>query len=126
MSLCSVSSTVLFELYRGDDKSFNVSVVEDGTGDPVDITGWVFKSTMKLNPLTSPDDTDAPLQIDIPALSGAAAVTGLFTLTLPKEQTELLTPGVYFFDLQGEVSGAVSTIVSGRVRVKADVTRRTG
>jgi hypothetical protein len=125
MTLTTASSTLLFEFYRGDDKSFNVSVVEDTTGNSVDITGWVFKCTMKLN-TEEATDTNAALQVDISALSGGNVSTGLFTLVLPKEQTSLLTPGLYFFDIQAEIGGAVSTIVSGRVRVNADVTRRVG
>ena len=117
----------LFEMYRGDDKSFAVSVVEKTTGDPVDLTGWAFKSTVKaLNVLSEADDTNAAVQVDVAALAGAPAVAGTFTLTLDSAQTVNLVPGTYYFDVQAEINGAVTTVLAGNILVVADATRRTG
>lgn len=120
----NTTSSILFELYRGDDRTFQVNFEDETDQSPLPITGWVFRSTMKKD-INDVDDSNAVVMVDIPAITGADGTNGSFTLTLPKAQTNLLTPGIYWFDLEAEVEGKIYTIVVGRVRVKAEVTRRT-
>ena len=118
----------LFEIFRGDDFTLRVEVT-DVAGGVVDIRGWAFKATMKLN--TDAPDKDAPVKVDIPPLgdTDADAENGVVFVVMPHDQTKNLKPTTYFFDLQRESSstaGAVTTIIMGRVQVRADVTRREG
>ena len=113
----------LFEMYRGDDFTFKLQVV-DTNDEPVDISGWAFKCTMKLS--TEHDDANAPVQVNIPPRDDEEATNGFCYVSLPAEQTRNLKPALYYFDLQRESNGSVSTIFIGRVKVHADVTRRTG
>jgi len=115
-------SDTLFELFRGDDYALRV-VITDDTDTPIDITGWSFKATMKLT--TEMPDDQAPVKVDIPAVSGTDASLGVLYLDFPAEQTADLLPTSYFLDLQRELGGKVSTIFVEKVKVKPDVTRRT-
>jgi hypothetical protein len=116
-----MSEDYLFEVYRGDDYSLRLEI-KDSNQVAVDITGWSFKATMKLS--TEMPDEEAGLQLDIDALDTVEAANGVFYLLLPKEQTKDLIPTGYFFDLQRESGGMVSTLFAGKVLVKADVTHR--
>lgn len=118
----------LFEVFRGDDFTLRVEVT-DAQDNTVDIRGWAFKATMKLN--TEAPDKDAPVKVDIGPLpdSDNDAENGVMHVVMPSDQTRNLKPTTYFFDLQRESSATastVSTIVMGRVQVRADVTRREG
>ena len=115
-------SDTLFELFRGDDYALRV-VITDDTDTPIDITGWSFKATMKIS--TELPDDQAPVRVDIPAVSGPDAVAGVVYVELPADQTRNLLPAPYFFDLQREFNGKVVTVFAGKVSVRPDVTRGT-
>jgi hypothetical protein len=111
------------DFYRGDDYYINVTVA-DAEGDPIDVTGWSFKSTLKLS--YTNDDNAAPIRVDLDNVSGLEAEQGKVTIPFTNEQTFNLTPGIYLIDVQAEYGNSVSTIFSGQVEVKPDVTRRVG
>ena len=108
-------------MYRGDDFSFRIQVT-DVDDQPVDITGWKFKTSMKRNFMQ--DDSHATVKVDFSPASGPEAENGYIYIRLPSEQTRNLGPGLYFFDLQREYQNTVSTVIAGRVRVQPDVTWR--
>ena len=114
-------SEPLFELFRGDDYSLRM-VITDSAGTPIDITGWAFKATMKLS--TEMPDEDAPVKVDIPAVSGIEAAAGVVYVELPAEQTRNCLPAEYYIDLQRSFNGKVTTVFVGKVKVKPDVTWR--
>lgn len=117
-------SDVLFSIYRGDDASFFIQVLEDDEISPVDITGWAFKFTMKLNILDG--DDKAAVQTDVLPRADADATQGIAYIPITREQTYGLLAAPYFFDIQREFGGQVTTVISGRLRVVNDVTRRVG
>ncbi len=121
MSTQGTDDEILFEMYRGDDTSFACIVTTDDNVTPVDITDWTFTVTMKLGH-TQPDN-EAALSIAVPAPLTVNAVQGMFGFVLPNEQTTNLIPTNYYFDIQGNINGHITTIVTGRVKVKYDVTR---
>jgi len=112
----------LFEMFRGDDYSLRV-VITDSSGTPIDITGWSFKATMKLT--TEMPDEEAPVKVDIPAVSGPDAEAGVVYVELPAGQTQNLLPASYCFDLQRSFNGKTTTVFVGKAKIHPDVTRRT-
>ena len=119
-----MSEEILFEMYRGDDHALRI-VIEDKVGEPIDITGWYFKTTLTHNPYGD-DDEDAAVKVDVGPLNNVMATQGVVILVLPHEQTKLLLESRYYFDIQSEANGSVKTVLSGRVLVKADSTQRIG
>ena len=111
----------LFVLYRGDDYTLRV-VITDSADVPVDITGWSFISSMKLS--TVLEDSDAPVSIDVPAVSGPEAEAGIVYISYPNDQTADLLVTDYVVDLQRVFNGKVTTVFSGKAKVLGDVTRR--
>lgn len=114
-----MSTQPLFEIYAGDDYALKVAITDvDGT--PLDVTGYVFSSTMKLNP-TLPDD-EAFFVTDVLAQD---PLNGIVYLALDSAQTRTMGPGKYSFDLQ-MVSpvGTVHTLLVGKIKVHTDVTYR--
>ncbi len=121
-------TAILFEMYRGDDKAFNVNV-KDSDGNSVNLTGWRFMTTMKRSPvaqshIVDTSDEQATVSVDSPVLSGIDAEAGIYKLLLPNAQTVNLGAGLYYIDIQRELDGLYTTVLYGRVRVIADVTRR--
>lgn len=112
----------LFEFYRGDDYSLRLAIT-DVNDEPIGISGWSFKATMKLS--TEEPDEAAPVKVDIEAVSGAEADGGVVYINLPSEQTRECIPTRYFFDVQRQFNGKTNTVFAGRVSVLADVTWRT-
>lgn len=116
-------SEYLIELTRGDDHMQEFLFVDD-LDVPVPITGRAYKTTMKQS--LALGDEDAPVKVDIPAVSGEDAANGRLVIKYPHEQTKDLMPGIYYVDLQEEYLGNVTTVLSGTVLVHGDVTNRVG
>ena len=107
-------------IYRGDNNSYTLSF-KDSTNSPIDITGWKIYFTMKqrLDQL----DSEACLRTDVTTHDDE--INGLSSIHLSNGQTDLLIPGIYFYDIQvKKADHTILTIVSGQIEVKADVTRR--
>lgn len=106
---------------RGDTWNLEF-LMQDSTGAIIDITGNQYWFTLK----SSVDLTDpgAELQYGPIAVSGVNAPLGKVVMSIPSGMTDSLAPATYNYDLQ-EVSstGVISTLLIGKVRVKADVTR---
>ena len=111
----------LFEMYRGDDYTLRVEITDDND-DAIDITGWSFISSMKLS--TELPDEDATVSIDVPAVSGFEAEAGVVYISYPNSQTSDLLVTDYVMDLQRVFNNKVITILSGKVKILGDVTRR--
>lgn len=100
---------------RGDTETIAVTITTDGTT-PVDISGRTYSSQMRTTP-------------DIAAIAATAtctitdAATGKLNAVFSAADTSTLDPGYYYWDLQENASGTISTILSGTVTVLADVTR---
>ena len=111
----------LFEMYRGDDYTLRV-VITDNYDNAVNITGWSFSSSMKLSVFM--EDSEAPVSVDVPAVSGPEAEAGVVYVTYPSDQTKDLIPTKYAVDIQRVYNDKVITVLSGDVQVLGDVTRR--
>ena len=100
---------------RGDTETISVTMTTDGTT-PVNITGRTYTSQMR----TSPEIAIISAAATCTITNGAA---GQLTVTFSAADTAQLTPGFYYWDLQENASGIISTVLSGTVTVLADVTR---
>jgi hypothetical protein len=88
---------------RGDTETVVAVLTSDEAGTPINITGRTYTS-----------------QVRCTVTNGAAGeVTCVMTATASAE----LDPGYYFWDLQENASGTISTVLAGQVSVLADVTR---
>lgn len=106
---------------RGDSWNIKFSF-QDVSGNPIDLTGNEYWITLKSEVTLT--DNEAELQIGPVAAGSPDASQGLLTIVIPALSTKDLEPKTYNYDLQ-EVSssGNVSTLLIGKIRVKADVTR---
>lgn len=106
---------------RGDTWNLQFLML-DIDGNPIDVTNFQYWFTIK----TSPDllDEDAAIQLGPIALNPARASLGYVDIIVPGVQTNELDPITYHYDLQ-EVrdDGTISTLIIGKVRIKADITR---
>jgi len=107
-------------IYRGDNKTYTLSF-KDSAGNVIDITGWKVYFTMKQR-ITQSDD-EAAVRIDVTTHDDPT--NGLSSIHLANSQTDGLIPGEYFYDIQVKKSDEmVTTLVVGKIKVEADVTRR--
>jgi hypothetical protein len=101
-------------LYQGDDAGIIVSVFNEN-GTPADLTGYTAQAQIRRGPA----DVD-PIVV---AAFTATVDSPVVNLTLTHSETESLT-GNYLFDLQlVSEGGVITTIMTGPVRVTAEVTR---
>jgi hypothetical protein len=109
-------------IIRGDTREINVSFVNtDGT--PIDLTGGTVFLTVNSSPEPINDDNAA---VEKSVTSFANPESGQATVILDSADTNTMTPGTYFYDLQF-VSGVGVVISQPRARfnVIGDITRRT-
>ena len=107
-------------IYRGDNKTYTLSF-KDSAGNVIDITGWKVYFTMKQR-ITQSDD-EAAVRIDVTTHDDPT--NGLSSIHLANSQTDDLIPGEYFYDIQvKKPDEMVTTLVVGKIKVEADVTRR--
>ena len=100
---------------RGDTETLVVTITTDGST-AVDITGRTYSSQIR----TQQDSTTIKASFTCTVTSGAA---GQVTCVLTATSAAALSAGLYFWDLQENASGVISTILSRNVTVLADVTR---
>ena len=108
------------EFYRGDNKSYTLAFT-DKNNEPINITGWTIFFTIKR--YLSQSDDEANLKEDV--TNHDDPTNGLSSIHLSNGQTDSLEPGDYFCDIQiKKVDGTILTIMAGKLKVLADVTRR--
>lgn len=100
---------------RGDTETVSVTITTDGTN-AVDITGRTYSSQIRVTPDTNVISATATCSV---ADGPAGKMSAVFSAT----STGALEPGFYYWDLQENNSGVITTILSGTVQVNADITR---
>lgn len=83
---------------------------------PVDITGRTYAAQLR----TSPDIATISATATC-AITNAAG--GVMQAVFSAASTSTLSPGYYYWDLQENASGTITTVLQGTVTVLADVTR---
>ena len=100
---------------RGDTLTVGVTMTTNGTT-PIDITGRVYTSMIRQNY----DDSLPAATFTCTIISGAA---GTLQLVMSAASTAVLEPQNYYWDLQENASGIITTVLSGAFVVLPDVTR---
>ncbi len=111
----------LIPLYRGDSREYNITFT-NSSGGAIDISEWKIYFTVKKN--YSDSDSQAIIKEDVTVHDDP--VNGKTKITLLPVDTDHLIPARYYYDIQikrGEEN--ITTILQGKIRIKADVTRRT-
>ena len=109
---------------QGDDE-VQSWVIYDDSGDPLDITGGKLWFTVKTNYIqTDPGE----LQLTSPSsgLVLTSAADGEVTMTITNTQSAALTAQTYVYDIQfKDVNGKITTLETGTLEVKPQVTTST-
>ena len=110
---------------RGDTFDIPMTIVNSTTGLPIDISGYVFTTTLKAD--TADADSAAKWQVTKTA-TGPDAVLGKITLSVAASITYAIEPGAYVLDVQRTIPGVepqVRTLLYQAIRCLPDVTRGT-
>ena len=116
-----MSSVVDLTMDRGDDKTWEFTVLLDGTA--VDITGASFRFMAK----TRVSDTDGNAVVEATSANAKCVITdaanGVMEVRLvPADTSSLTETARLYYDLQmTESGGEVRTISKGLLEVSADV-----
>ncbi len=119
--------TELQPFYRGDDHALELIVRVKGSDDAVDITGWVFTSTLKLSseipdqPELDEQGNRQVLQIITTAQDVDDSKNGRIYMIYPSEKTRQLIPTSYEIDVQVDRNSVIQTLVKAKIEVLADV-----
>lgn len=100
---------------RGDTETVVLTLTTDGST-PINVTGRTYTAQIR----STPDSSIIAASFTCQVTNGAA---GKVTCVLAPTASALLTPGYYYWDVQENASGTISTLLSGMVTVLADVTR---
>ena len=105
-----------FCVKRGQSETRQLTIEDEISGLPIDITGYTFASQIKTNYSdTTPLETISCTITDAP--------NGIMTLSLNSTQTDALNEGNYYFDVKmTDLSTYVTFIVEGTVIVAPRVT----
>jgi hypothetical protein len=118
-----------YEIARGDDRKIDFTVELDGVAQ--NITGWSVRFTGRL---TKPgpeivSDADAVMAYSVGSgITLTTPASGILRVQIDGEDTYGLPVAdtVLFCDLQGvDGSGNVGTLTTGKITVKAEITRAT-
>lgn len=107
-------------LWRGDTRSWTHVFTDTETGDPTDITGWVFLSQYR-------EDRNRGTVIATATCTVTDGPNGVMLEVLPAEQSDLL-PGqedpavkpIVYWDLQSSNAGVIQTWQWANVPVGGD------
>lgn len=110
-------SSRAFEIVRGDTTTISVQVL-DSDGNPIDLTGYTIFFTAK----KSTDDIDEEAVLEMEAENGDDQ--GMVDINFTADDTTYLEPRSYWWDIQLENDGVISSTVPQLFKVVADVTRR--
>lgn len=100
---------------RGDTETIVVNLTTDGST-PINVTGRTYSSQFR----SSQDSSIIAAALTCTVTNGA---NGEVTCVLAAADSAELDPGFYYWDLQENASGTISTLLAGTVTVLADVTR---
>jgi len=108
-------------LYRGDSREYNLTFT-DGTGGAINIEGWKVYFTVKKN--YSDSDSQAIIRKDVTVHDDP--INGKTKIVLLPVDTDHLIPARYYYDIQIKRGAEdILTVLQGKIKIKADVTRRT-
>jgi hypothetical protein len=112
----------LSNIFRGDSQSYTFTFT-DKEAKPIDISAWTVWLTFKDD--INDSDEDAVIQkVNSPG-SHSDSTAGKTSFILTAEDTNTLQ-GKYYYDVQVKKGdGGISTVRSGFLLVKVDVTRST-
>jgi len=106
---------------RGDTWNLKF-LIQDVDGNPIDLTGNQYWFTLKSD-ITLLDE-QAELQVGPVSAGSPDASQGIIFITIPGGATNALEPRTYNYDVQEiDSTGRVNTLLIGKIRIKADVTR---
>lgn len=100
---------------RGDTCTLTITITSDGTT-PINITGRTYTSMVRRNW----DDPTAAATFTCTVTNGPS---GILVIALSPTQTAALDDANYFWDLQENASGVITTVLSGAFVVLPDATR---
>lgn len=102
------------QITKGDDYS-HVVTITDSSG-PINITGRTYAAQVRK--VAEQSTANATFTCTVTDAAG-----GEVTMYLADAITDTLEPGDYRWDLEENASGIITTLLAGRFRVVADITR---
>jgi hypothetical protein len=109
-----------FEIKKGDGISITVIFLDPNDSDnPLDLTQF---TDLIMQVKHNKEDADFLFELKDPALVIGGADNNELSILLTSTETTLY-PKDYFYDIQGNLSGGIRTILEGILKVSGDVTR---
>ena len=106
---------------RGDTRVITINCFQSDGTTPINLTGATVTFTLNAN--ASPtDDTSAALQKVV--TSHTSPLLGITTVTINNADTQTLTPGDYYYDVQiKDASGNYTSLKKDIFTINPDITR---
>lgn len=106
---------------RGDTRVINITCVQSDGVTPINLTG--AKVYFTVNASASPvDDTSAAFQKT--TTTHTAPLLGQTSITITNADTQALTPGIYYYDVQlKDATGNITSLKQDVFTINADIGR---
>lgn len=113
--------TNIKDFIRGDTRVININCFQPDGVTPLNLTGATVYFTVNSNQSPT-DDTSAAFQKS--TTSHTAPLLGQTSITIASADTQSLTPGVYWYDVQiKDASGNITSLKQAEFDINADITR---
>ena len=118
MGMSNFFSTGSFNLYTGDNSSFDLQILDDN-GNPVNLTGYELYFSVKRNPILP----DSQATIYLTQTTHSNAVNGQSSFPITPTETGGAIPGKYFFDVKSkDTSGNITTLYNDTLFIISSIT----
>lgn len=121
----STKAPAIQNYIRGDTRVLNIQVYESDGVTPFNLTGCEVFFTLNTSQTPTDDGTDNTAAIKISTSTFSTPTTGLATLTLTNAETQPLSAGQYYYDIQlKDSSGNITSLGANTFGVNDDITTR--
>lgn len=121
--LASTQAPIIKNYIRGDSRLISVSILQSDGVTPFNLTGCEVFFTVNANSdNTSDNDTSAVIALKTSTFTNPAS--GVATIQISNTNTQDITPGTYFYDVQlKDANGNITSLAQNQFIIIADVTR---
>lgn len=113
--------TKIKDYIRGDTRVINLTCLQSDGVTPLNLTGATVYFTVNASD-TPTDDTSAAFQKTV--TSHTSPTLGLTTVTINTADTQSLTPGDFYYDVQvKDASGNITSLKKDTFTINSDITR---
>ena len=123
--VASTQAPVIKNYIRGDSRLLNITILQSDGVTPFNLTGCEVFFTLNLQSMPPNSSTDASAALATSTSTFTNPTSGVAQIQLTNAQTQPLTAGTYYYDVQlKDASGNITSLAQNQFIVITDITTR--